>query len=247
MLPPLTPAARLRWSVVRRLLPDQADGVLEVGCGQGAVGARLASRYAGYVGVEMDAISAAVARERVEPAGGQVREGTVGDVLRADERFDLLCAFEVLEHIDDDEAALRDWVGRLRPGGRVLLSVPAWPDRFSAADVAVGHYRRYTPVGMRDLLSACGLVEARVALYGWPLGYVLERGRNLALKRTADEQADVPAEQRSAASGRTLQPPNAAGAAVAVGVAPFALLQRAVPTRGTGLVVSAVSPGATAR
>jgi SAM-dependent methyltransferase len=247
VLPPLTPAARLRWSVVRRLLPSRADGVLEVGCGQGGVAARLARRYGGYVGVEMDPTSAAVARARVQPEGGQVRQGLVQEVLGADERFDLLCAFEVLEHIEDDEGSLRDWVQRLRPGGRVLLSVPAWPDRFSAADVAVGHYRRYTPAAASDLLSACGLADARVALYGWPLGYLLERGRNLALERKALEQRDLPAEQRSAASGRTLQPPSAAGAAVAVGVAPFALLQRAIPTRGTGLVLTAVSPGATGR
>jgi SAM-dependent methyltransferase len=247
MLPALTPSARLRWSVVRRLLPSEAHGVLEVGCGQGAVGARLARRFDRYVGVETDSTSAAVAAARIKAVGGQVRQGLVEDVIGADEQFDLLCAFEVLEHIEDDEAALRSWLTRLRPGGRVLLSVPAWPERFGAADVAVGHHRRYTPDQARELLATCGLTDPRVILYGWPLGYALEHGRNLALKRAAFEEADRSAEARTAASGRTLQPPDSAGAVVALGVAPFTLLQRAAPTRGTGLVLRAVNPAGSGR
>ena len=54
-----------------------------------------------------------------------------------------MCAFEVLEHIDDDALALKQWREYLRPSGWLLLSVPAHQDQYGAADELVGHYRRY--------------------------------------------------------------------------------------------------------
>src|SRR3546814_6549126 len=65
-------------------------------------------------------------------------------------------AFEVLEHIEDDHAALRQWLGWLKPGGILLMSVPAHPSQWNAADVWAGHFRRYRK---RELL---GLVEENV-------------------------------------------------------------------------------------
>ncbi|MEL7157397.1 MAG: methyltransferase domain-containing protein, partial [Actinomycetota bacterium] len=56
-----------------------------------------------------------------------------------DTRFDYVMAFEVLEHITDDRAALEEWLRRLRPGGRVLFSVPAHQRKYGDADRAVGH------------------------------------------------------------------------------------------------------------
>jgi len=44
--------------------------------------------------------------------------------------YDMVCAFEVLEHLKRDEAALRDWITLVRPGGHLVLSVPAGPERF---------------------------------------------------------------------------------------------------------------------
>ena len=67
-LPPLTPYASLRWDVVRRLLPRERSRVLEVGCGQGAVGVRLAAGH-DYTGVELDGESVEVARRRLADAG----------------------------------------------------------------------------------------------------------------------------------------------------------------------------------
>jgi SAM-dependent methyltransferase len=202
--------------VVGRLLDslEDVERVLEVGAGEGALGARLARRY-DYVGVEPDPRSRARARERVE---------TVLEAL-PDERFDLVCAFEVLEHVADDQAELRAWRDRLRPGGWLLLSVPAHEKRFGPADRRVGHFRRYEPGGLAEQLTEAGFEHPRLVTYGFPLGYALEAGRHVLARRGEAEG--------TAGSGRWLQPSDRLGWATRFGTAPFRLLQR--PFAGTGL------------
>lgn len=72
--------------------------------------------------------------------------------------FALALLGDVLEHAQDDAALLADAVARLRPGGRVLVTVPAWPALFSSHDRALHHHRRYTPASLRARLDAAGLV-----------------------------------------------------------------------------------------
>ena len=241
--PPLTPRAWLRWDLVERLIAEVDPAtVLEIGCGQGAFGARLAAR-ATYTGVEPDEAAYAVARARVEAAGGTVVHGTDAAVP-AGSRFDLVCFFEVLEHIRDDADALDRWAGFARPGGHVLLSVPAFAQRFGAMDVQAGHYRRYDPDALHAALLAAGLVDVRVLAYAWPLGYALEAVRNRMSRRALAELGDLPEpEEFTAASGRTLQPTRPVlAASIAAATFPFRRLQRLAPTRGTGLVALARRP-----
>src|ERR1700690_2022475 len=112
-LAPLTPNAWLRYELIKDMFPPGISDVLEVGCGQGALGTRLAQRF-NYLGVEPDQVSWAIASKRIRAAGGrgEVRNIPVQDL--GDERFDLVCAFEVLEHIEDDAAAVKEWSARLR-------------------------------------------------------------------------------------------------------------------------------------
>jgi SAM-dependent methyltransferase len=237
----------MRWSVVRRVVDRLAPKtILEIGCGQGAFGARLASR-ARYLAVEPDATSFAVAKSRIEPVGGRVRNAT-SEAIDTGTTYDLVCAFEVLEHLEDDVAAVKSWGGLVSPGGHVLLSMPAWQERFNNWDTMVGHYRRYSPDQCRDVLSTAGFSDVEVVLYGWPLGYVTENIRSrIAAKRgtaqgdgTASEDGGDPSmQERTASSGRLLQPRTAAGVAVQIATSPFIALQMLQPTRGTGLVVCA--------
>jgi SAM-dependent methyltransferase len=267
-LPPLAANAWLRWDVTRRLVPEDARTVLEIGCGGGGFGARL-SVGRDYLGVEPDEQSSATARARVAAAGagGEVRTGTVEDVVDPDRRFDLVCAFEVLEHLEDDDAALDDWVSRVRPGGWLLLSTPAFQARYAAWDEVVGHYRRYEPEQLRALLEAKGLVDVEVVVYGAPLGYPLEAARNaLGRRRLRRSHAVTPAptpaptptptpaptaahpdaatmQQLTSVSGRLFQPSGAVGGLLAqAGTAPFRLVQRRLPRSGTGLVARGRRP-----
>jgi len=149
---PLTPNAWLRYDVITHILPAGVTDVLEIGCGQGSLGARLAQRYR-YLGVEPDRASWTVAQRRVSAVGpgGEVRNVPV-DALST-ERFDLVCAFEVLEHIEDDATTLKEWAVRLRAGGWLLLSVPAHQRRYGPADELAGHFRRYDPEALTALLA----------------------------------------------------------------------------------------------
>ena len=101
-----------------------------------------------------------------------------------------MCAFEVLEHIEDDVEALTEWRTRIRPGGWLLLSVPAGEDRFGPWDRRVGHYRRYDRLDMRTLLLSCGFVDPVIRVYGFPLGYVLEWSRNIIARSRSERRLD---------------------------------------------------------
>lgn len=248
-LPPLSPRARLRWDVVRRLVaPLAPSSVLEIGCGQGGMGARLVGMTGHYQAVEPDDASHALALERIGSRGGEVLHGdhtAIPAAWTAAGGFDLVCAFEVLEHIEDDGGALADWTSLVRPGGHLLLSVPAWPQRFGPSDVKVGHFRRYTPDGLVEQLHRAGLVAPQARMYGWPLAYGLELvGHRLDARALARGGVPTDVATRTAASGRNRQASHRLlGAAVAAGTAPFVLAQRLVPTHGPVMVALARRPG----
>ena len=207
--------------------------VLITGASRG-IGAAVARRLAGegdtlaLVGLEPDELSLRTAVRRIGTAGTVLNESA--ETYRSTEPFDVVCAFEVLEHIQDDGAALAQWMRHIRPGGWLLLSVPAGRHRFGPTDVKAGHYRRYDRDDLIELLTAEHLVEIVIISYGFPVGYALEAARNLYARRTT---ADAASEDRTAASGRWLQPPEWAGRLTQALSAPFRYAQR--PFGGTGL------------
>lgn len=243
VMAPLAPSARLRSDVIFRLLAGMttARSFLEIGSGQGALASLLAEQYE-YVGYEPDEASFACARSRLLRVG----HGTVVNAVLPegpDRTFDVVGAFEVLEHQEDDQAALASWARWVRPGGHLILSVPAHPRRFGAADRDVGHFRRYTRAGLQALMTSAGLVDPHIVMYGFPLGYGLEWGRNAVASRR-EAKALPTAAQRTAASGRWLQPHDRLAPAIWLATLPFLLMQRPFGSTelGTGFVVSAQAP-----
>lgn len=77
--------------------------------------------------------------------------------------------FDVVEHIADDEAFLREAARALRPGGLIFLTVPCYPALWSHEDEAAGHQRRYTAASMRALLQRSGLDEVYLTHFFRPL------------------------------------------------------------------------------
>lgn len=77
-------------------------------------------------------------------------------------RFSVLLMLDVLEHVEDDAGFLAQRLARnLAPGAHVLVSVPSWPLLYTSHDVALGHYRRYRPSGLCQLLRDAGLSIAQ--------------------------------------------------------------------------------------
>ncbi|MCA9606991.1 MAG: methyltransferase domain-containing protein, partial [Myxococcales bacterium] len=97
--------------------------------------------------------------------------------------FDLVMAFEVLEHIEDDAAALEEWCSWLAPGGHLLLSVPAHQRRWNPTDVWAGHFRRYERDELAARLAAAGLEVRSLECYGFPLANALEAVRARTFQR----------------------------------------------------------------
>lgn len=137
---------------LERRLPAGAR-VLDVGCGTGFVLERLAQRF-DVTGLEPDASVRARANGAI---AGRLRAGGTDDLSALDGRtFDAITVLDVVEHLDDDRAALRNLGSALAPRGIILLTVPANPRLWSEHDVLNEHRRRYTPESLRELIEGAG-------------------------------------------------------------------------------------------
>jgi SAM-dependent methyltransferase len=198
---------------------------------------RLVGRTAELTAVERDDTSRSVAGSRLQGSGA-VLVAELGDA-RGRAPFDLVCAFEVLEHIEQDVAALREWASLLAPGGHLLVSVPAWQHLFGPADEAAGHIRRYAPEELEGRLREAGLEPCWVSGYGWPVGHLLEWGKGKLVGWTG-RAGNGSVDDRTAQSGRWLQPrTGVSGKLRGLCALPFRATQRLAPNRGTGLVALA--------
>ncbi len=171
------PAPRylLRRDRIRRWFSDQSPGaLLEVGPGAGAFLVEWSRK-----GFECTALEASLpARSMMEAVFAQ--EGLDVPVFPSPqeawkEAFDYLSAFDVLEHIEDDGKAVGQWASWIKPGGCLVLSVPARMDLWTEGDEWAGHFRRYEAAGLKRLLQAHGLMVERFECYGFPLSNVTEK------------------------------------------------------------------------
>lgn len=135
--------------------------VLEVGAGHGTITERLAGN-AEVTATDISQRCVDVLAKRF----GDHRNVTVAhaDLVEscANEAFDSVVLVNVLEHIDDDEEALRHVRQALRPGGHALVFVPAFAALYSDFDRQVGHYRRYTAASLQSVMERAGLAVVDV-------------------------------------------------------------------------------------
>lgn len=169
-----TPRYLMRRARILELARELAPGdLLEIGCGAGMLLHEFAERGFRCTAVEPSPGALATARSLALSARAQVDFRDAPSPYWR-ESFDLLCAFEVLEHIEDDHAALRSWAQCLRPGGHLLLSVPAHERRWTAGDQWAGHFRRYERAPLVQLLQGEGFEVERLECYGYPLANLSE-------------------------------------------------------------------------
>jgi SAM-dependent methyltransferase len=154
-------AARNRW-IEQALLHygvTPPARVLDVGCGSGAVSSALFRRGYALVGVDTAEVLVRKAHERVPDATFVV--GAVAQLDASLEPFDAIGFFDMLEHLDDPVALLRQALAHARPGALVIATVPAFQSLYSAIDALSGHKRRYEPGELARLFGAAGLTHVR--------------------------------------------------------------------------------------
>jgi SAM-dependent methyltransferase len=165
-----------RW-VLYEISPWLGQRVLEVGCGIGTYTAEMAVGSRKIVAMDMEPVfvDEAVRRLGQHP---NVRlicgDATEADLPNSDdEAFDTVVLLDVLEHIENDADLLTRLRLRLRPGGHLILKVPAMPSLYSPMDEAIGHWRRYDRRGLMEVISRAGLEVVRIwsfnaaAVPGW--------------------------------------------------------------------------------
>lgn len=179
------PKLVLREACVHDASRDWTPGsFLEMGAGTGLMTQVLLDR--GFHGAcyDLGDDSRRLARKRLASYGA--RMVVVDDVSALQPAsFDYLFAFEVLEHIEDDLAALREWARYVRPGGKVLVSVPAHARKYGRSDELVGHVRRYEKQQLGSLLEQAGFSGVRVVNYGFPITEVTRVISNWLVRKDA--------------------------------------------------------------
>lgn len=146
---------------------DKSASILEVGCASGPLLAHL--RQAGYGNVYgIDSSEVAIRRAREL---GLDRVALMDAARLTFERncFDLVIASDVLEHIENDERAIREWVRVLKPDGYLLFFVPALRVFWSQHDEANRHFRRYSRADIRKLVAIAGLNVKRLGYWNFTL------------------------------------------------------------------------------
>jgi SAM-dependent methyltransferase len=136
---------------------DRRPRILDVGCGTGA-NLLVLSKYGDAEGVDISEDALGFCRER---GLQKVKQGAAEQLPYHDASFDLVTGLDVVEHLDDDLAGLREMRRVLRPGGRVLLFVPTFMFLWGLQDDVSNHRRRYRLAELRSLLEEAGFQVER--------------------------------------------------------------------------------------
>lgn len=173
------PAPRylLRRSRLLKILKELKLGrVLEVGCGAGGITFDAAKMGFTCEVLETSSQARTIANQILSKARSPIKVHSSAAKWKLE--FDLLMSFEVLEHIEFDDAALKEWVSWIKSDGYLVLSVPALKSKWGPLDVWAGHYRRYEKEELISLLNNNGLECLHFETYGYPLSNFTSFVRN---------------------------------------------------------------------
>lgn len=159
--------------------------VLEIGCGPAALLSELAGRGFDAFGVDRSTEALRLARMLIHPGSAMTLRAELDPTWKGS--FDLLLSFEVIEHLEEDIAAMEEWRTYLKPDGRMILSTPAHPSRWNAADVWAGHVRRYSEEDLVASVVKAGFAVETIECYGFPLANLMEIWRARAYGRALEQ------------------------------------------------------------
>ncbi len=174
--------------LIRRVVrPPAGAKLLEIGCGTGHNLAML-GQFGEVDALELDDEARAVAEQRLAKS---VMSSPLPELAGVPERhYDLIAALDVVEHIDDDAAALASIAQRLKPGGKLLVTVPAHQWMWSAHDVVNHHKRRYSKLSLRRLIEGSPLKLEAIGYFN-SLLFPLAMAERLSSKLRGKDDADL--------------------------------------------------------
>lgn len=181
--------------IIRReiALCEHGGRILEIGCGTGHNLAML-SGFGAVDAIEIDEGAREFAARRLgRPVGEAPLPGLEGV---AEGSYDLVAILDVLEHVEADCAALASIARRLKPGGKILITVPAGQWMWSGHDVANHHFRRYSRASLRKVIGEAGLHCDFVSYFNTLL-FPLAAAARIAGKITGREGSDDAMPSRS--------------------------------------------------
>lgn len=144
------------WPLIASLCPMAADR-LEIGPG---LRPRLPVRDTHFVDISPPVVA------RLTAGGGLARSGEITALPFEDGRFDLVAAFDVVEHVEDDQRVFAELTRVLKPGGRLIFSVPLHPAYWNEFDDYVGHARRYRPEALLEMIGKHRLEIEKSTVFG---------------------------------------------------------------------------------
>jgi SAM-dependent methyltransferase len=166
-------------------LPKDAR-ILEIGCGTGHNLPMLA-QFGSVEAIEIDPAARHIASERLGRAVGDAPLPDLPGVARGS--YDMVAVLDVVEHIEDDVAALKGMASLLKPGGKILIAVPAHQWLWSAHDVVNHHHRRYSKRSLAGAIAAAGLKPRKLTYFN-SLLFPLAAAARIAGRLTGRDDSD---------------------------------------------------------
>jgi SAM-dependent methyltransferase len=178
---------RILAELIRREANLPADArILEIGCGTGHNLSMLGG-FGHIDGLELDDEAAALSEKRL---GRKVMRSPLPALDEVPDDYDLIGAFDVIEHIDDDTAALAAIATKLKSGGKFIMTVPAHPWMWTAHDVANHHKRRYSKRALRKLVEGSPMRLDKIGYFN-SLLFPLAVTQRAASKLRGKDNGDV--------------------------------------------------------
>jgi SAM-dependent methyltransferase len=160
-------------TILDKYLPQKSLKILEIGCGTGG-NLSMLKQYGDVSAMEMEP---SAAENAAKLSGTEIKIGWLPDNIPFTQTFDVICLFDVLEHVEDDKAALLEITQLLKPGGIILLTVPAHQWLYGAHDRMHYHFRRYSSPALKKIIPSDDMETIKFSHFNFILFPILVLSR----------------------------------------------------------------------